>query len=62
MLYEDEEVITSIRQSRMAQIVTPDSIFVTNHRIILYSPHALGLRKSIEWPISRWKEESSSVQ
>ena len=48
MLYEDEEVITSIRQSRMAQIVTPDSIFVTNHRIILYSPHALGLRKSIE--------------
>jgi hypothetical protein len=48
MLYEDEEVITSISQSRMAHVVTPDSIFVTNHRIILYSPHALGLRKSIE--------------
>lgn len=48
MLYEDEEVITSISQSRMAHVVTPDSIFVTSHRIILYSPHALGLRKSIE--------------
>jgi hypothetical protein len=48
MLYEDEEVNASISQSRMAHVVTPDSIFVTNHRIILYSPHALGLRKSIE--------------
>jgi len=48
MLYEDEEVITTIRQSRLREVITPDSIFVTNHRIILYSPHALGLRKTIE--------------
>jgi len=48
MLYEDEEILASISQSRMAHVVSPDSIFVTNHRIILYSPHALGLRNSIE--------------
>lgn len=48
MLYEDEEVITFISQSRLRNIVTPDSIFVTSHRVILYSPHTLGLRKAIE--------------
>ena len=41
-------VITTIRQSRLKEVTAPDSIFVTNHRIIRYSPHALGLRKSIE--------------
>ena len=48
ILHEDEEVITTIRQSRLKEVVTPDSIFVTNHRLIRYSPHTLGLRKSIE--------------
>ena len=47
-MYEDEEVIETIRQSRLKEISTPDSIFVTNHRIILYSPRTFGLRKSIE--------------
>jgi hypothetical protein len=48
MLYEDETAIASIRQSRLRKMFTPDSIFITNHRIILYSPHTLGLRKTIE--------------
>ncbi len=48
MLYADEEVIETIRQSRLKEITTPDSIFVTNHRVILYSPRTFGLRKSIE--------------
>ncbi len=48
MLYDDEMVITGIRQSRLRRLFTPDSIFVTNHRIILYAPKALGLRKTIE--------------
>lgn len=48
MLHEDEKIITSIRQSRLKEVTTPDSIFVTNHRIIRYSPHTLGLRKFIE--------------
>ena len=48
MLYEDEEVVATIRQSRLKALINPDSIFITNHRIILYSPHTLGLRKTIE--------------
>jgi hypothetical protein len=48
MLYDDEMVITGIKQSRLKRLFTPDSIFVTNHRIILYAPKALGLRKTIE--------------
>ncbi|MDD4924550.1 MAG: PH domain-containing protein [Dehalococcoidales bacterium] len=48
MLYDDETVIAGIKQSRLRRLFTPDSIFVTNHRIILYAPKALGLRKTIE--------------
>ena len=48
MLYGDEIVVASIKQSRWKRLLTPDSIFVTNHRIILYSPKAMGLRKTIE--------------
>ena len=48
MLYGDEIVVSSIKQSRWKRLLTPDSLFVTNHRIILYSPKALGLRKTIE--------------
>jgi len=48
MLYGDEIVYGSVKQSRWKRLFTPDSIFVTNHRIILYCPKALGLRKTIE--------------
>ena len=48
MLYGDEIVVASIKQSRWKRLITPDSIFVTNHRIILYAPKSLGLRKTIE--------------
>lgn len=48
MLYGDEIVYGSVKQSRWKRLFTPDSIFVTNHRIILYSPQALGFRKTIE--------------
>jgi Arc/MetJ-type ribon-helix-helix transcriptional regulator len=48
MLRPDEYVIAAARQSRMRSLFTPDSIFVTNLRIIKYAPSALGLRKAIE--------------
>ncbi len=48
MLFADEVVIAKIRQSRLKKLFTPDSIFVTNQRIILYMPRAMGLRKTIE--------------
>lgn len=48
ILRPDEYVIVAAQQSRARSLVTPDSIFVTNLRIIAYSPSALGLRKSIE--------------
>jgi len=44
----DEQVIAVIKQSRLKAAVTPDSIIVTNQRIIKYSPSNLGLRKEIE--------------
>lgn len=48
MLRPDEYVIAAAQQSRMRSLFTPDSIFVTNLRIIKYAPSALGLRKAIE--------------
>jgi hypothetical protein len=48
MLLTDEQVIAVVRQSRLKAAVTPDSIIVTNQRIIRCSPSALGLRKEIE--------------
>jgi len=48
MLYGDEIVYGSVKQSRWKRLFTPDSIFVTNYRIILYSPQALGFRKTVE--------------
>jgi hypothetical protein len=37
-----------IKQSRLKAAITPDSIIVTDQRIIRYSPSALGLHKEIE--------------
>jgi hypothetical protein len=48
MLLEDEQVMAVIRQSRLRALITPDSIIVTNHRIIRCSPSSLGLHKQIE--------------
>ena len=48
MLLADEQVLGIVKQSRLKAAVTPDSIVVTNQRIIRYSPSALGLHKEIE--------------
>ncbi len=48
MLLADEKVMAVIKQSRLKAAITPDSIIVTNQRIIRCSPSALGLRKEIE--------------
>jgi hypothetical protein len=48
MLLTDEEVIAVVRQSRLKAAITPDSIIITDQRIIRCSPSALGLRKEIE--------------
>ena len=48
MLLADEQVMAVIKQSRLKAAITPDSIIITNHRIIRCSPSALGLRKEIE--------------
>jgi hypothetical protein len=48
MLLADEQAMAVIKQSRLKAAVTPDSIIITNHRIIRYSPSALGLHKEIE--------------
>lgn len=48
MLLADEEVFAVVRQSRLKAAFTPDSIIVTNHRIIRCSPSRLGLHHDIE--------------
>jgi hypothetical protein len=48
MLLADEQVMAVIKQSKLKAAITPDSIIITNHRIIRYSPSALGLHKEIE--------------
>jgi len=48
MLLADEQVMAVIKQSRLKAAITPDSIIVTNQRIIKYSPSSLGLHKEIE--------------
>ncbi len=48
MLLSDEQVVAVIKQSRLKAAITPDSIIITNQRIIRYSPSILGLHKEIE--------------
>ncbi len=48
MLLADEQVKAVIKQSRLKAALTPDSIVITDQRIIRYSPSALGLHKEIE--------------
>jgi hypothetical protein len=48
MLLADEQVMAVVKQSRLKAAVTPDSIIITNQRIIRYSPSTLGLHKEIE--------------
>lgn len=48
MLLADEQVKAVIKQSRLKAAITPDSIVVTDQRIIRYSPSAMGLHKEIE--------------
>ena len=48
MLLADEQVLAVVKQSRLKAAITPDSIIVTNQRIIRCSPSSLGLRKEIE--------------
>jgi hypothetical protein len=48
MLLADEQVLAVVKQSRLKAAITPDSIIVTDRRIIRCSPSALGLHKQIE--------------
>ncbi len=48
MLLPDEQVLGIVKQSRLKAAITPDSIIVTDQRIIRCSPSALGLHKQIE--------------
>jgi hypothetical protein len=47
VLIPSERVLHAVRQARLEQALTPDSIFVTTHRIIVRRPTTLGLRRNI---------------
>jgi hypothetical protein len=44
----DEEVLYAVQQARLKQAIAPDSIFITNKRIIIHRPYTLGLRREME--------------
>lgn len=46
LLIPGEKVLHAVRQARLEQAITPDSIFVTTHRIIVRRPTTLGLRRN----------------
>lgn len=48
MLLADEQIMAVIKQSRLKAPITPDSVIITNHRIIRCSPSSLGLHNEIE--------------
>ena len=43
-----EEVLHFIQQSRLKKMITPESIFVTNKRVIKHIPKTFGLRRNIQ--------------
>ncbi|MBU7015385.1 MAG: PH domain-containing protein [Theionarchaea archaeon] len=47
VLIPGEHVLHAVRQARLEQALTPDSIFVTTHRIVVRRPTTLGLRRNI---------------
>lgn len=47
VLIPSERILHAVRQARIEQALTPDSIFVTTHRIIVRRPTTLGLRRNI---------------
>jgi hypothetical protein len=47
LLIHGEKVLHAVRQARLEQALTPDSIFVTTHRIIVRRPTTLGLKSNI---------------
>ena len=44
ILIPGEKVLHAVKQARVQQIVTPDSIFITTERVIIRRPIVLGMR------------------
>lgn len=47
-LLDGEKVLYAVQQSRLKQLITPDSIFITNKRVIIHRPTTFGLRRTIQ--------------
>ena len=48
LLAPNEQVLAVFHESRFKALLNPDSIYVTNQRVVRYSPSRLGLRAEIE--------------
>jgi hypothetical protein len=48
LLSPNEQVLAVCHESRFKSFLTPDSIYVTNQRVVRYSPAKLGLKVDIE--------------
>jgi hypothetical protein len=46
LLIPGEKILHAVRQARVEQVITPDSIFITTHRVIVRRPTTLGLRRN----------------
>lgn len=47
-LVDGEKTLHSVQQARLRQLIAPDSIFVTNKRIIIHRPYLFGLKRGLE--------------
>lgn len=45
---EGEKALFAIQQARLRQAIAPDSIFITNKRVIKHKPYLFGLKRGIE--------------
>mgnify|MGYP005862514641 FL=1 len=48
LLAPNEQVLAVFHESRFKEFLNPDSIYITNQRVVRYSPSKLGLRAEIE--------------
>jgi len=48
ILLPGERALAKIQQSRLKAFINPDTIIITDQRVIRYSPSAMGLRKEFE--------------
>ncbi len=48
ILESGEQILLAAQEARSTNLINPDTIFVTTHRVIVRKPTSLGMRKTVE--------------